>query len=365
MSGRQETRRGALSTDFHGVIAVEIRSGDVLKVKADILALKSGARLHGAADAVAEALKAARVNVERRIGKATRPVLIDTRKQLGVDAVLFQPAPDIEFFDYRDVRNFARDTLASIAQLAPTTETIAITLQGPGVGLDVREAFEAEIGGLIESVNRLRYPPALRRILFVERAKQRAERMRGILRDLLPRGMLRVGKRPGQSPGFHAGAQAREATKAETAGFERLREAGVKSRNKPLVFVAMPFAPGLSDVFEYGIINAVKKGLGRDVLCERADLASFVGDVMQHVRDRISGAVLVIADLTGANANVYLEIGFAWGTKRPTVLIVRSTGKDVKFDVRNQRYLEYGTIKDLETKLARELKALKSQVLAG
>ena len=48
-------------------------------------------------------------------------------------------------------------------------------------------------------------------------------------------------------------------------------------------------------------------------LGERADLATFTGDVMDWVRARISSANLVIADLTSANPNVYLEVGYAWG----------------------------------------------------
>jgi len=62
------------------------------------------------------------------------------------------------------------------------------------------------------------------------------------------------------------------------------------------------------------------------MLAERADLASFTGDVMDWVRERITTAQLVVADLTGANPNVYLEVGYAWGKGIPTVL--RSKGSD-------------------------------------
>ena len=55
----------------------------------------------------------------------------------------------------------------------------------------------------------------------------------------------------------------------------------VSSRGKPLVFVAMPFAEEFADRFHYGISGAVNAA---GFLCERADLASFTGDVIAWVK---------------------------------------------------------------------------------
>ena len=79
---------------------------------------------------------------------------------------------------------------------------------------------------------------------------------------------------------------------------------------------------------------------------------------MEWVKRRISSAKLVVADLTMANPNVYLEVGYAWGIGRPTILLIRDDVKDLKFDVRGQRCLVYKGIKHLEETLARELSAL-------
>jgi hypothetical protein len=117
----------------------------------------------------------------------------------------------------------------------------------------------------------------------------------------------------------------------------------------------MPFKEEMEDTYHYGI-----QGVVRDAgfLCERADLSSFTGDVMQWVRDKIKTAKLVIADLTDGNANVYLEVGYVWGCNVPTVLLIKDTN-DLKFDVRGQRCLSYKKIKDLENSLLKELKELK------
>jgi hypothetical protein len=117
----------------------------------------------------------------------------------------------------------------------------------------------------------------------------------------------------------------------------------------------MPFAPEMDDTFHYAIQGAINSA---GMLCERADLSAFTGDVMDWVRERISTARLLIADLSSANPNVYLEVGYAWGCGIPTVLLCKDVTNDLKFDVKGQRCLNYRSIKHLEELLARELKAL-------
>lgn len=97
------------------------------------------------------------------------------------------------------------------------------------------------------------------------------------------------------------------------------------------------------------------------LLCERADLSAYTGDVVTWVRERIRTSSLVVADLSGANPNVYLEVGFAWGCGVPTVLLARDSG-ELRFDVCGQRCLIYNKIKDLEEKLRVELSALNSEL---
>ena len=71
----------------------------------------------------------------------------------------------------------------------------------------------------------------------------------------------------------------------------------------------------------------------------------------------MASARLVVADLSTANANVYLEVGYAWGKGIPTVLLAKDSD-DLKFDVKTQRCIAYKSIKHLEESLASELKAL-------
>ena len=80
----------------------------------------------------------------------------------------------------------------------------------------------------------------------------------------------------------------------------------------------MPFASEFSDLFEYGIQRPVRD-LG--FLCERVDQDVFTGDILERIKSQIEASAAIIAVLTGANPNVYLEVGYAWGKGRPTILI--------------------------------------------
>ena len=118
----------------------------------------------------------------------------------------------------------------------------------------------------------------------------------------------------------------------------------------------MPFEKNMEDVFDYGIQGPTRS---QAFLSERIDNESITRDILDRVKKRIDTAAVVIADLTSANPNVYLEVGYAWGKNRPTILLAKE-GEELKFDVRGQRCLKYERIKDLELSLAKELTDLKS-----
>ena len=69
---------------------------------------------------------------------------------------------------------------------------------------------------------------------------------------------------------------------------------------------------------------------------------------------------MVIADLTGCNPNVFLEVGYAWGKGRPTILLFRKTkkgriGEKLPFDVGGQQCILYEDATHLQEQLAIEL----------
>jgi hypothetical protein len=88
--------------------------------------------------------------------------------------------------------------------------------------------------------------------------------------------------------------------------------------------------------------------------------SSFHRDVLARIRQRVATARIVIAELSGANPNVYLEVGYAWGCRRQTIFIAKK-GETIRFDVQGQRRIEYRSIRDLERALSSELKGLLAE----
>ena len=134
----------------------------------------------------------------------------------------------------------------------------------------------------------------------------------------------------------------------------RRADAAAKGRRNRHVFVAMPFAVEMEDVYYYGIQRAIDAN-GLEPL--RIDRSAFTGDILDQIKSGIRTSVAAVVELTGLNPNVHLELGYAWGNGIPTVLLLREGG-DLCFDVRGQKCILYRTIKDLEVALSKELRML-------
>jgi hypothetical protein len=321
-------------------IRVELVCGNVLTVPADVLGLKFARYFYGADRMVFEAMRDAGISVAP-LPEPGEALLLDTRDSVTPGKVLFLGVRELRSFGYRQIREFGEQVLAMLASRAPETATLTLTVHGPGYGLDEAEAFRSEIAGLIDALSSGSYPPALQSITIVERERPRVDALQRVLDELVPDGIIEADR-------------AKYLTRLTAPARENLRSAGYESASKPHVFVAMPFHKGMIDTFRYGIEKPVNDA---GFLCERADFAVFAGDVLQWMKERIASAELVIADLTGANPNVYLEVGYAWGVKKRTVLLVNADD-ELKFDVQSQRCLKYETISDLEEKLRKELSGL-------
>ncbi|MFI7600207.1 hypothetical protein [Actinoplanes sp. NPDC049681] len=262
------------------------------------------------------------------------------RGSIAAECVIFLGVSGLAQFDYRAIREFGRRAVSLPHRLGMEISEICVTLHGPGFGLDEAESFDSEVAGIVEAVSARETSPDLREVTFLERDPRRAERMDRLLTALLP-------DRRVEPAATDTDARGREKR-------DRLRTVGVDSGARSHAFVAMPFDENFDDHFYYGIAPSVR---ACGMLCERMDELAFVGDVVERLKDRIAKAKFVVADVTGANPNVYLEVGFAWGCGVPTVLVCRDAS-DLKFDIKGQRCITYTSIRDLETKLSREVAEL-------
>jgi len=322
-------------------IRIEIQETDALKIKADVLILKYAQEFHGVDSLAYFQLATTRKDIERKLPKPNDFLLLESRGSLGASHVLFCGVAEVLKFRYKQIRDFSFRALKHLSEVKPDTEHICLTVHGANYGLDEDEAFRSEVAGLVDAIEKGFYPPGLRKISIAEFYEPRAKRLKPVLANLFPEGVI--------------GVENKISLARRSITTDRLNEAGLTSEDKPLIFVAMPFDKKMDDIFHYGIRNAVNTA---GYLCERADDAIFTGDILELIKQRIGKASLVIADLTSANPNVYLEVGYAWGLGIPTVLLGQDVS-ELKFDVKGQKCIIYSGIKELEEKLSKELMGLK------
>ncbi len=308
------------------VASINVVSGDVRNTACDILILKYAQGFYGADEAVAKAL-----DLRSNWGGLApgEHLLLPTLGKLPCKNVLFCGVRKLWDFGYSEIRAFPAQAMRALTSTDAEWESIAMTMHGVGYGLDEREAFTAQVAGLMESITSATLPSSTRRITIVERDPDRFQRLKALLQNVL------------LESGFgRPGAPA-------TAPQSRLPDAGVRSALKKHVFVAMPYNDEMEDTYEFGIREPVNEA---GCLCERCDRDIFTGDILDRIKDRIATANVVIADMTGSNPNVYLEVGYAWGKGIPTLLVARE-GEELKFDVKTQKCIYYKNITHLRRQL--------------
>ncbi|HEY0083279.1 MAG TPA: hypothetical protein VGB61_10845, partial [Pyrinomonadaceae bacterium] len=287
---------------------------DLRNFSCDVLVLKFAQGFFGADEIVANLLRPK--SLEELSPLPGKFVLLPSQGKLAASKVLFVGTLPLYRFDYGQVREFANAAMKILAEQAPLAEHVAMTIHGVGFGLDERESFIAQIAGLFDALRHDAAPTSLKRITIVERNPDRAVSLKRYLQENFPPELSR--------PEKHLQARGDQSTIFDNVG--------VRSNDKPHVFVAMPFKSEMRDVYRFGIQGPVNAA---GLLCERMDMTTYTGDILTRIKARIETASMVIADLTGANANVYLEVGYAWGKERPTLLVAKK-GEELKFDVIGQ-----------------------------
>jgi hypothetical protein len=328
--------------DQNRVYTIEVAYGDALKTDCDALILKHAQSFHGLDRIVAEALwgkvvLSTEIPEGLEVPEVGEVLRYATGQRIAPNAVVLVGVPPLRRFDYSDIREFARLGIAELDAGTNDIRHVVLTVHGVRNGLDEREAFIALLAGLLDSIRRKEWPESLQKVTIIESDRRRADRLATICKEVLPRKVAsQLGNRQFAVP-------------------PDIASAGSGSRAKDYVFVAMPFDKELTDLFHYGISAAVRNA---GYLCERADQSPFTGEVMNWIKAKITDASYVVAELTSANANVYLEVGYAWGRNVPTILLARDVSA-LKFDVHSNKCLTYGSIMDLEQKLTSELTRLR------
>jgi hypothetical protein len=110
------------------------------------------------------------------------------------------------------------------------------------------------------------------------------------------------------------------------------------SQPKPIAFVIMPFAEEYAAGFRDVIQPAIERA---GMYCVRADQDP-QGDILEMMFERIFDSPVLIADISGANPNVFYELGVSHSVGRKTVTVTREDFIDrVPFDIGPYRVLVY------------------------
>jgi hypothetical protein len=125
-------------------------------------------------------------------------------------------------------------------------------------------------------------------------------------------------------------------------------------RDSTLCFVLMPFSDQFFLQYEEAIVPALTSSGLRGV---HAGEIFGTREIMEDIWESICVSTLVIADVTGRNANVFYELGIAH-TLGKTCVVLTQNAQDVPFDIRARRYLHYDPNKMVafRTKLEKTIK---------
>jgi hypothetical protein len=312
--------------------AIRVVHGDVTEVRSDFLILKVANGFHGADEVVATKLGFKDV---LGAGKHVFLSTHDRAPDMATAHVLFFGVGQLQDFRYANIQVFAFDALhlclSAKAEIGNLNEgiSVATTAHGPGYGLDEREAFFSLLSGFSEALNDERLGRRVREIIIIERDKRTVERLKKLVEQFT--------------------------SLVEMSNHNLVQKFGKVSESKPTIFIAMPFAEEFDD--EWHAITEAGESVGYKM--ERLDIEPFVGDIMSEIRRRIEGADAIVALLNGRNANVFLELGYAWGKGKPTILVLKD-GEQAPFDVQGQRQLRYKSSFKLRDLLRNEIDRLSS-----
>ena len=300
----------------------QVELGDALLVHGDLLVLKHAAGFYGVDRCVVDKLLEAgdQPSCEEFTLKPGQSLIVRGKKVSKCQHIMFLGTVALPKFGYEEMQEFARQSIFHLQEQLPGTRTIVTTIHGAGYGLDPTESLFHLAKGFAEGVASTGI--GVEQITFAETNARRAASLKEKIND----GLL-------ESLNF--------ATHSRTAALK------VEIVQKPHVFVAMPFSDDFEDVWQFGIYEPIRRcGL----ICEKTNEAAFTGDILTRIKTRIETAGLVIAEMTGARPNVYLEVGYAWG-KGVDVIFLARHGEQLHFDITRHRCIYYRNIIGLATEL--------------
>jgi hypothetical protein len=331
-----------------------VQQNDIITLPSDLLLLKHAKGFHGGDLAVAKLLIAEGVCTEEKINPGQDEfVILRTNKAVAASRVMFVGTPHLRGFSYGQMQHFAARAIEILAQQNLPLALLTTTIHGVNYGLDASESLQSLVRGFQEGL--ARHPNCqINEIAFVEKSERTARILKAALENM-PAESARTKPVEAESKSETRKSPFVVFGEGVQTGTADGRAAG--GSGKKHVFVAMPFSEEFQDIYEFGIYEPIRRC---GYICERVDEPLFTGDILQRITERISTAEFVIAELTGARANVYLEVGYAWGKDIPVITLARE-GEKLQFDVSTHRCIFYRTIGQLAKELEKLVRGVYSR----
>jgi hypothetical protein len=114
-------------------------------------------------------------------------------------------------------------------------------------------------------------------------------------------------------------------------------ELKVSIDRKLQAFVIMPFDDSFIEIYEQ-LLRPILEAAGYSV--QRGDDVLSQQSIMKDVVKGIDAADLIVADLTGLNANVMYELGLAHALNRPVIHLIQDVD-ELPFDLKGYRFVQY------------------------
>lgn len=124
-------------------------------------------------------------------------------------------------------------------------------------------------------------------------------------------------------------------------------------------FVLLPHNDEHQQIYDFAIKPAMLENK-LDVL--KADDIFQPGAILAQVWEAIRTAEVIIADISGQNPNVIMELGLCYGVQRLPIQLVRDPD-ELPFNLRSLRYIQYDTTPSGIAKLKRDLSTVVAEFI--
>lgn len=111
----------------HEKVKIRVEHGDALTFEADVIVLKYAQELYGLDYQVVKSLEQKGIEIRSKLPEVGEYHLVNSMNQIASRSILFVGVKELYYFRYQEIREFARRSLTSLAELAPETKHICLT----------------------------------------------------------------------------------------------------------------------------------------------------------------------------------------------------------------------------------------------